>query len=361
MEGLTNIAKSSFKDQFVAFEDEPLSLLRPGNAPSENGPKSETLFETLEIRHGIAGRQWPNGPEHPVFHNRSQQLASEICDFYSEQDFGEIVPQLKLIRIQSRFSAGSEGSAGSFSLNITRSLFNRLLDQIQANPWVLWLISSKYDGFHHIKAQKNGHADTYFFGFFHSAIVWTFLPATACTKALLISRHSSQHESFYTLLDSYTPHLFTPYVPLMAIALTTMFSCDEGLDRYVSDITNVEKGTGFSLVSTNMSDLSFNVDALARWSRVSAKVQINIIKLLRHHMNCIRALDTIEVKHTRGNLESPNAEYKEDYDKSIIEILESIHVLKMRADSFIPYATYLKNRAEAQISVVRKTLVKSRP
>jgi hypothetical protein len=356
MEGLIYCAKSSFQGEFVAFEDEPLSLLRPGSAPSENGPKSETLFETIEIRHGIVGTQWPEAPEHPVFRNRSRKLASELCDFYSEQDFGEIVPQLKLIRVQSRLLAGSEGSTGSLSLNISRNVFNSLLDHIHASPWVLWLISSKYDGFHHIKAQKNGHADTYFFGFFHSAIVWTFLPGTACTKALLISRLSSQHEPFYALLVSYTPHLFTPYVPLMAIALTTMFSYDESLERYVSDIINVEKSTGFSWVGTDMSDLSFNVDALARWSRVSANAQINIINILRHHENCMHALDTIKLKHTGGNLESPNGEYKDNYDRSITEILDSIDILKMRADSFISYATYLKNRAEAQISVVRKTL-----
>ncbi|KAH8669521.1 hypothetical protein BGZ60DRAFT_407646 [Tricladium varicosporioides] len=352
MEGLIHCARNSFKDQFVGFEDEPLSLLRPGSATSENGSKSETLFETIEIRHGIVGRQFPDSPEHSVFHNRSQQPASELAGFYEEQYFGKIAPQLKLIRIHSRFLAGREGSTGSFSLSITRSLFNRLLDQMQANPWVLWLISSKYDGFHHIKGKKKGHADTYFFGFFHSAIVWTFLPETACTKALLISRLSSQHESFYALLNSYTSHLFTPYVPLLAITLTTMCSSDEILDRYANDIINVEKGTGFSWVSRDISVLSFNVDALARWSRASANAQINIINLLRHHESCICALDTIQAKHTGGNLASSNAEYKEDYDRSITEILDSIHVLKMRADSFIPYATYLKNRAEAQISVI---------
>ena len=49
----------------------------------------------------------------------------------------------------------------------------------------------------------------------------------------------------------------------MAIALTTMFRFDESLDRYVSDIINVEKGTGFSWVGKGMSDLSFNVDVIS--------------------------------------------------------------------------------------------------
>jgi len=365
MEGLVYCARSSFNNQLVTFEDEPLEdephlLARPKRAPSENERKSETLFETIETRHGIVGRLSRNAPEQPGIYSRSQKPASELCAFYSEQDFGEIVPQLKLIRVQSRFSAGRTGSAGSFSLNITRSLFGLLFDQLQANPWVLWLISSKYDGFHHIKAQ-NKHADTYFFGFFHSAVVWTFLPATACTKVLLISRISSQHETFYVLLNRYTPHLFTPYVPFMAIALATMLGYDERLDSYVNDIINVEKGTGFSWVGEDMPDFRFDVDALAKWSRVSASVQINIINLLRHHDNCIRALDTIQELHNKGILESANVKYKEDYDRSITEILDAIHILKMRADSFIPYATYLKNRAEAQISVVRFSPDKSHP
>lgn len=349
MESLIYCAESSFKDQFVTFEDEPYSSLR--SATSENGPKSETLFETIAIRHGIVGNQWVDAPEQPPFSKRSQQPASELCTFFSEQDFGEVVPQLKLIRIQSRFSPGSAGSAGCFSLGITRSLFDNLIDGLQANPWVLWLLSNKYDGFHRIKAQTK-YAETYFFGFFRSAVIWTFLPTTACTKVLLISRLSSQHEIFYNLLDSYMPHLFTPYVPLVAIALTTVLGCDEKLDEYVNDIVNVEKGTGFSWLSTNTSDLSFNVDALAIWSRVSANVQINIINLLRHHESCMRALDTIKEAHTNGILERPNSKYKEDYDRSITEILDSIYILKTRADSFMPYAIYVKNRAEAQISVV---------
>lgn len=58
--------------------------------------------------------------------------------------------------------------AGRLSLKMTRCLFTNLLQQMNANPWVLGLVGNKYDGFHHMKFSKNGYADTYFFGVFRS-------------------------------------------------------------------------------------------------------------------------------------------------------------------------------------------------
>lgn len=338
MEGLTYCARNSFGDSFVAFEEET---------------HPETLFETLEIRHGVVEAQQLHPPAQPPFHKQSQQSASQLCTFYSERDPSETVPQLKLVHIQSRRSSShSSTKTPKLSLKITKRLFNCLFDQLQANPWVLWLISSEYDGLHHIMAQ-NTHADTYFFGSFHGAIIWTFSPATAFTRGLLISRHiSSQRHSFYSLLSSYSPHLFTPYVPLMAATLSYILDYDERLSRYASDIAHVEKGTGFSSAGRDLSHLRFDVDALATWSRASSDVQINIINILRHHENCMRALGVVRETHTKVILDCPNAEYKVKVDKSMTEISASIHVLKMRATSFVSYATYLKNRAEAQITVV---------
>lgn len=191
MEGLIYCARNSFNDQFVTFEEEPPLLVSSKKTASKDQPRLEKVFETIEIRRSIVGRPSRDAPEQPSVNSHSQKSASELCAFYLEQDFGEIVPQLKLIHIQSRPSTRPAGSSRKFSPDITKSPFDRLLNRLKSSPWVLWLISSKYDGFHHIKAQ-NEYADTYFFGFFHSAIIWTFLPTTACTKVLLISRRSTR-------------------------------------------------------------------------------------------------------------------------------------------------------------------------
>jgi hypothetical protein len=284
----------------------------------------------------------------PSAFRKRKERPSDLCAFFSEQDRDVVRPQLRLIQIQSHYSPTETAAAVALSLNISRRVFHDLFSLMRANPWVLWLLSSKYDGFHYVKAQ-DGRADTFFFGVYHSALIWTFDPITASTKVLLVSRRYSRQEEIYLSLDRWARYLSTPYVPLIATALGTVLDFDDNLGRYVSYLVSVEKGTGFSGFTAGKPDIKFDVDRLAEWSRVSSNVQINVINIIRHHNNCMLALDTIRERY---GSDTPNAKYKEEYERSMAQILESIRVLKMRADSFVSYATYVKNRAEAQISVV---------
>lgn len=339
MEGLIFCAKNSINHPSVAFQDGPSSSC----LSSGKDTKTDVLLETIEIQQGVYERQ--------------RRDAHALCRFYAEPHLNEIVPRLKLVSIpENSLSFLRTGSSTSVSLDITKRLFDNLFEQLQANPWVLWLISNDYDGYHYLPAH-NEYADTYFFGSSSGAVVWTFLPATAHTKVLLIDRSKSSQERFYALLHSYTPHLSTPYVPLVAIAVGTMLGYDQRLDRYLNNIERIEVSTGFINDHTPgilAEDSGFDVDALTTWSRESSSTQINIGDLLRHHDNCMRALDTIrDDVHTIGISEDVNARYKDDYNRSIANLLDAIRVLRMREESFKTYAIYLKNRAEAQISVVR--------
>ena len=342
MEGLRSCAKNSFQDRWVVFEDEPQ---HPDSATSENSLGPWSLYETVEMRHGIIGI------DEPPFSNRSQQSPKELYDFFSGENFYETSLQLKLIRLQRTYTERPSG-AMTISVNITRRLFDRLIDQLEADPWVLWLISNSYDGFHHMAA-KDGYADTYFLGLFHGALVWTFIPESAFTKVLfLASPRISWYETFDSLLDQYMPLLATPYVPLLAAVVSIMLQCDEELRYYLGNIIRVERGTGFAEAGMGKSDLKFDVDELATWSRDSADARINIINILRHHEYCMQGLGTIKEMHSSGVWRSLNPRYNKCYDMSITEILESVRVLKLRADAIVSYGTYLKQRAESQINVV---------
>ena len=211
-----------------------------------------------------------------------------------------------------------------------------------------------------MKAQKE-YADTYFFGFFYYALTWTLLPTTGCTKVLLISRLGSRHghkhsyRRFYDLLRRFGPHLSTPHVPLLAITIDAMLCNDERLHRSVNEIVKIDENTKFSWHGVIAPTLDFDVKYLAEWSRISSSIRICIIGLLRQHENGIRALDTIREMYAEGSSKIPVAKIQEDYDRSIMEILDLIDILTMRADSFVPYATYTQKRVDVQINVVRST------
>ncbi|KFA54205.1 hypothetical protein S40293_11049 [Stachybotrys chartarum IBT 40293] len=179
----------------------------------------ETVFVTLEIHSQAVGTS-SLAPETAPFYHLIRQTASALFTFLEGQEVGEFVPQLKLVRIGVSYTPGR----GGFSLGIARGLFDGLLGRLKANPWVIWLIGSQYDGFHHIKAQGK-YADTFFFGSYHQAVIWTFETLTISKRVLLVDRAvPSEIANMYALLRSLTPHLSTPYVPLLASAINTMWT-----------------------------------------------------------------------------------------------------------------------------------------
>lgn len=57
----------------------------------------------------------------------------------------------------------------------------------------------------------------------------------------------------------------------------------EFLDDYVSEVVRVEMSMRSSQVNSDVQDLGFNIDDLAKWSRILAGAQSNIMDLSRHH------------------------------------------------------------------------------
>ncbi|KEZ42162.1 hypothetical protein SAPIO_CDS6218 [Scedosporium apiospermum] len=249
---------------------------------------------------------------------------------------------------------------------MTRGILTSLLDTIKADPWAMWLISSQYDGFHHMRANKT-YNDTFYFGCWHSAIAWTFCRQSASTRAIWITRQGiSEHRDwdmddkrnpipeFLTSLDSYAPLTHVPYVLAIALALATMLDYDARILRQLQQIEEVEEGTGFTrkhMVSGNL-DHAYDVDKLTQWSRLCSGLRINTTNLLRHHDNCMRLFEYIADSEKEGPNLAAGTTYSGEYDRSMADILEMTRVLKMRADSFSTYASYIRDRAEAQVNVI---------
>ena len=203
-------------------------------------------------------------------------------------------------------------------------------------------------------------------GFRQYALIWTFDPSTLCTRHISESPRGAPETdklNTYALLQAYSRYLTTPYALLMASAVAYTIVADKSLEVFLKDILAVEGGTKFSWDETLRaargdgtdpdSQRRYEVDALTRWSRISARVQSHLAHLLRHQTNCMKALETIGMdaeKPERGDRDCHPLQ--NDYDACIHDSLDWIDVLKMQADSFVSYAQYLKSRADAQTVVV---------
>ena len=277
-------------------------------------------------------------------------------------DVNSVRPSLKLVKITK------DKKNNRFHFNMTRGILTSLLDTIKADPWAMWLISSQYDGFHHMRANKT-YNDTFYFGCWNSAIAWTFCRQSASTRAIWITRQGiSEHRNwdmddkrnpipeFLTSLDSYAPLIHVPYVLAIALALATMLDYDARILRQLQQIEEVEEGTGFTrkhMVSGNL-DHACDMDKWTQWSRLCSGLRINTTNLLRHHDNCMRLFEYIADSEKEGPNLAAGTTYSGEYDRSMADILEMTRVLKMRADSFSTYASYIRDRAEAQVNVVCK-------
>lgn len=313
-------------------------------------------------------------------HNNGDRLMT-VCkegsfpnlDFFRitpEEDFPKDPrPQLRLILIKTFREAPRLGQifdAGTFSLEITRADFWELFNtELKANPWVLTLLSQRYDGYHHVQAQEM-YLATYYYAWSGSTTIWTFDRDTSCTSIIFLKSPSGETGvDSIEFIPSWLGCLSTPHVPLLAVTHHITRVHDGTLVLHARDIQDVELSTKYTRerLSERLErkifaigrktaynqdvPVSFHPNHLTELSRDSARVRIGIEHLLLHHDHYMRALETLKIDNTL-RLDR----YKDDYAKSMQDIMEWRDAMRSQSAAVVPYAKYLQKRAEAQINII---------
>lgn len=229
-------------------------------------------------------------------------------------------------------------------------IFSRLLQSMNVDPRVLYLIRRDYDGFHYYWDEAD--LFTGYIGMPAYVLVWTsHVNATATkTTALFLPKSRDPLPEFAMLLQMFRKYVHSPYLLayVSVIHIVHMFDRETAqTDLY--HLRYIEHRTGYGPREREDFEPK-SVDDLSAWSQMVGERQVaftNKIRSLRASEDVMRFISD-ECKSHRGQA------YR--YPQSIEctrQLNETLPALRRQIDTLRDYLQYLKERAEKLMEVVR--------
>ncbi|KAI0470024.1 hypothetical protein GGR56DRAFT_154543 [Xylariaceae sp. FL0804] len=256
---------------------------------------------------------------------------------------GTPLASFRLVVVTSAFRYGE---APSMPMVTSKDHFMRLIDFLEIDMAVLWLLLHHLEGLHHFPSAAK--ADTYFFGASDAAFLWTFDAAALRTNAIVFIKNQLSWTWLSDFLRQYQRYVETP----MLLAYSTVLGWCSDFDQTITarqsfDLARIEKRVGYGKDSFYLED-RINVPDLAVAIQNVGSVMNHIAAKQRHFSffeDTLVAVENLKIEQVPENV-------RRLIMISNNSIVATFPSLRARIRSSSTYLTYLKGKADRLSNVL---------
>ncbi|KAI0143730.1 hypothetical protein GGR57DRAFT_495137 [Xylariaceae sp. FL1272] len=237
------------------------------------------------------------------------------------------------------------GDQPDVPLVVPKDKFFELIDCLQADHTVLWLLPNRLHGLHHF---VSGNIETCYFGLSSFTAIWTFDKVSLRTKALFFIANEAIWDWLSELLQRCKNHIESPMLLPYAIVLAQCCAFDRQIMCFQSyHLATIEHQIGYGKHSHKLEE-RIHVTNLASAIRDVGRIMNDISVKQRSYTIFEDALAAIEHK----NISATPGDVCERTLHSNEHLLASFPSLRARIQSSHEYLDYLHDKADRLSSVV---------
>jgi hypothetical protein len=280
------------------------------------------------------------------------ELQAFMADSPSQSD----IISTKMVRMHYHPDGGITSNSSSF-----RSLWHAF----HLDPYMIYMFHRNVPGFFQLPSTSPGDPVLRFYVNCQAHwLFWSYHPSIFSTKVVVLSRRSpggpSAYPHLHARLKDYSVLAGHPLFPAVATAVERLSYVDVFLRQQHKRIGIAEMHTGFSHFHIHMprrhvQDSEAELDNLSNLSRSASSVLVGLADMQQHLQCSTTLIDAMLNSNFAGAGRMPGNDLMARRETEIKEIA---NILSPQIKQRYGYVTYIKERAQNQVSVVSFPMIR---